>query len=139
MRIKKLAKKVVDGLTHVVGKITGKYYFEDYVRVYPGGIRFNRLGQKVKTTKNDLNNLLNHQKFYRFAAQFVAGKKVADVGCGSGYGCEILKTSGASYVHGYDISSFSIKFATDHYSKDVADFSITSITDMSIVKESFLM
>jgi 2-polyprenyl-3-methyl-5-hydroxy-6-metoxy-1,4-benzoquinol methylase len=134
--MKKIIKKIFEGFTHFLGRITGKYYFEDYVRVYPGGARFNKIGKRVKTTQNDINNYLNHTKFYGFASQFVQGKKVADVGCGSGYGCEILKKAGAVYVHGYDVSKASINFATSHYSKEISDFSIASITDMKIVKDN---
>lgn len=91
--MKTIVKKVFENFTHFIGRISGRYYFEDYVRVYPDGLAFNRLRKKRKSTKHDLNNYLNHTKFYRFTAQFVNNKKVADVGCGSGYGSKILKES----------------------------------------------
>lgn len=133
--MKKIFKKIFEKFTHLIGRLNGKYYFEDYVRVYPNAIRFNKLGRKVATTKNDINNLLNHVKFYNFAAQFVQQKKVADIGCGSGYGCEILKKSGAAYVYGCDVSKVTIDFAQKHFSKDVAEFGVASITDLKIIKD----
>jgi len=116
-------------ITHFIGKITRHYYFEDYVRVYPDGIVFNRFGRKRQPLKNDINNFLNHCKFYEFAAQFIKDKRVADVGCGSGYGCKILKENGAAIVSGSDISKRSIRFAQSRYS-DFAEFIVQGITDM---------
>lgn len=133
--MKTLIKKVLESITHLIGRISGKYYFEDYVRVYPDGLVFNRLGKTRKPTKQDLNNYLNHCKFYRFVAQFVNNKKVADVGCGSGYGSKILKESGSVSVDGFDISKSSIKYAKSHYN-DYGTFGISSITDMSQVADS---
>lgn len=125
----KLKDKIYNFFTHLAGEKTKRYYFEDYIRVYPDGIVFNRFGRKRKTTKDDIINFLNHTKSYRFAAQFVKGKCVADVGCGSGYGCEILKKSGAARVCGSDISEHSINFAKSKYS-DFAEFTAQGMTDM---------
>lgn len=127
--MKKHIKGLYEFITHNVGRCTKKFYFEDYVRVYPDGIHYNRFGRKVTPTGNDLKNYLNHRKFYEFAAQFVKGKKVADIGCGSGYGCEILKKRGAAHVSGADISKESIRFARSRYG-DLADFSMQGITDL---------
>lgn len=115
--------------THFLGRIKGNYYFEDYIRVYPDGICFYPLGRRRRARRNDINNYLNHCKFYKFASQFVRNKKVADVGCGSGYGCAILKQSGASLVSGTDISKQAINFAKKRYN-EFADFTIQGITDL---------
>lgn len=127
--MKKSIKKIYESFTHYIGRLTRKYYFEDYVRVYPNGLHYNRFGRKVTPTGNDRKNYLNHRKFYEFAAQFGKGKKVADIGCGSGYGCEILKKQGAEHVSGTDISEESIRFARSRYG-DLADFSMQGITDL---------
>ena len=116
-------------VTHFVGRIKGNYYFEDYGRVYPDGICFGKLGRRRRAAKNDINNYLNHCKFYKFAAQFVRNKRVADIGCGSGYGCAILKQNGAILVSGADISKQAIRFAKKQYS-EFADFTIQGITDL---------
>jgi 2-polyprenyl-3-methyl-5-hydroxy-6-metoxy-1,4-benzoquinol methylase len=124
-----IKNKIYEFVSHLVSKITGHYYFEDYSRVYPDGVVLDRSGQRRETTKNDVNNFLNHCKFYRFAAQFVKDKCVADVGCGSGYGCEILKKGGAARVCGSDISEHGIAFARSRYG-DLAEFTVQGITDL---------
>ncbi|MFC2011750.1 hypothetical protein ACFLVU_01340, partial [Chloroflexota bacterium] len=98
-------------ITHIIAKMKKTNFFEDYVRVYPDGIAFNRFGIKKEATKNNINNFLNHYKVYKFAAQFVKDKRVVDAGCGSGYGCELFKLNGAASVCGSDISKHSISFA----------------------------
>jgi 2-polyprenyl-3-methyl-5-hydroxy-6-metoxy-1,4-benzoquinol methylase len=134
--MKKIIKRATEGLTHFVGKISGKYYFEDYVRVYPDGLAFNHFGKKRNVSKNDLNNYLNHCKLYQFTTQFVNKQKVADVGCGSGYGSKILKEYGAFSICGYDISKSAIKYAKSNFN-DYGNFSIASITEMGIVSDNF--
>lgn len=124
-----IAERIYNRAAGLIGRVTGRYYFEDYQRVYPDGIVYNRLGIRRRPTRNDINNFLNHRKFYRFAAQFVAGKRVADVGCGSGYGCEILKGSGAARVCGSDASRRSIAFARSRYGGS-AEFTVQSIADL---------
>ncbi len=136
MNIKSRLHSIYNSATHLIGRVTKRYYFEDYVRVYPGGIKFNRLGVRRKATTNDLNNFLNHSKFYRFAAQFVKEKRVADVGCGSGYGCEILKRSGAALVCGSDISKASINFAKSRYGNS-AKFTVQGITNLHKYSDGF--
>jgi 2-polyprenyl-3-methyl-5-hydroxy-6-metoxy-1,4-benzoquinol methylase len=130
------AKKIYDNLTHFFGRVTKKYYFEDHVRVYPDGLRFDQLGRKIVPSENDVKNYNNHRKFYEFVAQFVVGKKVGDIGCGSGYGCEILKQSGAAKVCGADISRSSIRFASSRY-KNIAEFTVQGITDLKDYPEDF--
>lgn len=61
-------------------------------------------------------NYLNHLKLYHFASQFVSGKKVLDVGCGTGYGSSHLAES-ASSVTGIDLSRQAIRFARARYRK----------------------
>jgi len=126
---KKVYNKVHELVTHTIGRITKKYYFEDYIRVYPDGIVFNRYGHRRKVSKDDINNFLNHRKFYEFTTQFVKDKDILDAGCGSGYGSELLKKNAARKVSGSDISEQSIKFAKSRYGHSV-DFTIQEITDM---------
>lgn len=127
-------KSMWNTFTHAIGRMNKKYYFEDYVRVYPGGLAFNRLGRLKAFKKEDFNNYLNHCKFYCFAAQFVEGKMVSDIGCGSGYGSKILMESGAMFFSGFDISKVSISYANLHFSK-YGTFGISSITDLHTVAD----
>ena len=128
--VRKLWYVILDKSTHLWGWITGKYYFEDFVRVYPGGVVFNRYGKPQPPSQNDTNNFLNHQKFYRFAAQFARDATVADVACGSGHGSEILKMAGAASIHGTDISKSAIAFAQKNYG-NLAQFTVQGITHLT--------
>lgn len=124
-----IKSKIYNLIGHSIATITKRYYFEDYVRVYPNGVRLDRSGRTHQPNKKNINNFLNHRKFYIFASQFVKDKSVADIGCGSGYGCEILKKSGAASVCGSDISKQAIKFAKSQYG-DFAEFTIQAVTNI---------
>lgn len=130
------AKHVVTVLTHFVGRLTRRYYFEDYVRVYPGGIAYNRLGLRRRARPHDLKNLRNHMRFYEFAAQFVPASRVIDVGCGSGYGCQVLHEAGADEVHGTDVSRHALRFARKHFGEH-ASFTEQSITALDGYPDDF--
>ncbi len=52
-----------------------------------------------------------HLERYRWAAKFVAGKRVLDVACGTGYGTAILAKAGATQVDGFDCSPEAVAFA----------------------------
>lgn len=121
---------------HIIGRISGKYYFEDFLRVYPDDVTYYPFGIRRKANISMINNFLNHRKFYIFASQFVKGKVVADVGCGSGYGTEVLKKTGASRIYGSDISKHSINFAKKRYGH-IAKFTIQGITNLEQYKDNF--
>lgn len=131
-RLRQAFLRVHFRVTRFLGRASRRYYFEDYVRVYPGR-GFNRLGREVKP---DIHNFLAHQKFYRFAAQFVKGSRVGDVGCGSGYGCEMLKKAGAGQVYGCDISRHAIEFAKAHFGR-CAEFTLQPITEMKSYADGY--
>lgn len=120
--------------THIWGRITGNFYFEDYFRVYPDGTSFNIFGFKKSTREAELKNYLNHLKFYKFVDQFVKNKIVSDLGCGSGYGCKELKEAGAKRVYGADASKHSINYAKSKFSK-FAKFSVQNIADLKEYKD----
>jgi ubiquinone/menaquinone biosynthesis C-methylase UbiE len=116
--------------------MSGRFYFEDYVRVYPDHIVLNCFGVRRQATTNDVNNYLNHRKFYEFVGQFVKDKQIADVGCGSGYGCEILHQRGAKRVYGCDISRHAIRFARKKYG-NLAEFCEQGITDLHNYNDNY--
>ena len=115
-------------MSHLYGRISKKYYCEDFVRVYPNGIQINRLGWHKTAPPT---NYLNHEKFYAFAAQFARGATLVDIGCGSGYGCALLKKAGAASVCGTDASAHAIGFARKKYG-DHAEFSRQGVTNMAL-------
>ncbi len=115
---------------NLLARLRRRYYVEDYVRVYPGGKRYDRRGRLKEPSRHDRNNFLNHMKFYEFAAQFVAGKVVLDAGCGSGYGTKILAYGGAGEIHGVDLSEHAIDFARRNFG-EFSEFSVQPVTQMA--------
>ena len=72
-------------------------------------------GERVIPGQVDTNLWNEHFSRYAFASGFVAGKRVLDLGCGSGYGsAELART--AESVIGVDSSAVAIEYATAHYS-----------------------
>jgi SAM-dependent methyltransferase len=61
-------------------------------------------------------NFVNHFKVYKFTAQFVQGKRVLDVGSGTGYGSDYLARF-ASSVIGIDYSESAIRVSKARYSR----------------------
>ena len=129
--MRKRIARVLDAMAHFYGRMSRKFYCEDFVRVYPNGTRINRFGWRKTATPTHAKNFLNHHKFYAFAAQFAHGNRVVDIGCGSGYGCALLKNAGATCVYGTDASRHAVRFAKNHYG-DMVEFSVQSITDMKL-------
>lgn len=125
-----IGRRIKESFMHLKAILTQRYYFEDFQRVYPDGVRFDKRGRLRPTSPNDVKNYLNHIKFYKFAAQFVEGKQVVDIGCGSGYGCEFLSQSGVVRISGADISEKAIDFARSRYGY-CAEFTVHGITDLN--------
>jgi len=127
---KHFLKRLFNKLVNFYAKVSRKYYVEDYVRVYPNNHVFDLNGDETHFTDEHWRNYINHRKFYYFASQFVKrGSHVLDAGCGSGYGCKILKLAGASKVTGIDASNHALNFCKKSYS-NYATFSLGSVTNM---------
>jgi len=64
-----------------------------------------------------------HLERYRFAAQYTAGHYVADIACGTGYGCYMLATAGmATDVLGIDQDQSAIDYARRCYMAPNIDY-----------------
>ena len=74
-----------------------------------------------------------HVSRYRFASLFAPGKHVADVGCGTGYGTELLARSALSAV-GFDTSTDAILYARASFSQ--ATYLYGSATDFPLKARS---
>lgn len=70
-----------------------------------------------------------HLARYAFAAQWIQGKKVLDVGCGVGYGSKWMAQNGAESVLGFDLSIDAITHANEFYSHEKVTFKVASATD----------
>ena len=52
-----------------------------------------------------------HRARYRFASSYIAGQMIADIACGLGYGCRIMKENGAKTILGMDICVEAVEYA----------------------------
>jgi len=79
-----------------------------------------------------------HLDRYRFAAERVSGKRVADIACGTGYGTRLLLEQGkASQVAGVDICSEAIDYARSQHGLDGAEYVVASGDATRFESESF--
>ena len=84
----------------------------------------------------DSNRRAFHLARYNFAQRFVAEKQVADIACGTGYGCSLLAAGGADRVFGIDICPEAIQYAESKHAADAIDYRCCSGTDTGIQDES---
>lgn len=87
--------------------------------------------------KVDLWTIRDHLGRYAFAAEFVRGKAVLDMACGSGYGSAHLFDKGAGIVVGGDISMEAIEAAKRFYNKPVIEFLLLDATRLPFADNSF--
>lgn len=79
-----------------------------------------------------------HLSRYGFAAAYVEGKAVADIACGTGYGCAHLKQEGrAKSVVGVDIDAEAIKYAGNTYGDEYVTFRQASGHDSGLETAGF--
>ncbi|MEM3714944.1 MAG: class I SAM-dependent methyltransferase, partial [Nitrososphaeria archaeon] len=79
-----------------------------------------------------------HVNRYLFASNFVIGKTVLDVACGTGYGSMYLAKEGANLVVAGDLSSEALSYAKVNYkSKSGPEFIRLDATHLPFVDDSF--
>lgn len=71
-------------------------------------------GERVIPGRVDPNLWNEHVSRYHFAATFVRGGNILDVGCGAGYGTALL-ARGAERAIGFDIATDAIDYARAHH------------------------
>ena len=72
-------------------------------------------GERIVPGKTVEALFREHEERYVFAAQYVSGKDVLDVACGTGVGTSFLREAGARMVWGLDIDTDAIAFAKSRY------------------------
>jgi 2-polyprenyl-3-methyl-5-hydroxy-6-metoxy-1,4-benzoquinol methylase len=78
-----------------------------------------------------------HLDRYRFASPFVANSRVADIACGTGYGCRILAEVGkAEHVTGIDCSAEAIEYARRHHSGSAIEYRVGDACQTGIPGDS---
>lgn len=78
-----------------------------------------------------------HMARYKFASKYVKGKKILDIACGEGYGCQMFIDNGASEVIGCDISEETINHAQKKYNNPKLEFLIQDIRNLDFENETF--
>lgn len=78
-----------------------------------------------------------HINRYLFAANFVRGKRVLDIACGTGYGADFLARSEAFQVIGGDISVPALKYACRSYHSHNLVFIRLDATKLPFQDKSF--
>jgi 2-polyprenyl-3-methyl-5-hydroxy-6-metoxy-1,4-benzoquinol methylase len=71
--------------------------------------------------------LQQHVERYEFAGKKVAGRRVIDAACGTGYGSAMLKRAGASSVLGLDIDPQTVAYARQRYALDGVDYQTANL------------
>jgi len=75
---------------------------------------------------------LEHINRYLFASQFVKGKTVLDIACGSGYGSDFLLRAGAKAVVGIDMSEEAISYCKNKYQEERLIFLVGSVENIPL-------
>lgn len=90
-----------------------------------------------KFFQNDSVAVVEHESRYKFAKQFVKGKKVLDIACGVGYGSKILCDAEALNVIGCDISKDAIDHAIKNYGNESLSFKMMDATKLNFPDNFF--
>jgi SAM-dependent methyltransferase len=75
-------------------------------------------GERMMPETSGAATFWEHIYRYRFAARFVAHKRVLDIACGEGYGAAALLRAGAASIIGVDISAEACEHARRRYGVD---------------------
>lgn len=81
-------------------------------------------------------NFQNHLKTYKFLTQFVAGKKVLEIGCGTGYGSHLLAQH-ASSITAIDYSARTVRYAATRYSGPNLKYAVMSAEQLHFEGQRF--
>lgn len=79
----------------------------------------------------------DHIERYRFAIEYINGKDVLDIACGTGYGVNLFVSNGATKAVGIDIDPESIGYAREKYKNKNADYSVGDIKKININDSCF--
>lgn len=92
-------------------------------------------GERVVPRKTPEALFREHEARYLFAGQFVEGKDVLDVACGTGMGTSYLLTAGARSCRGVDIDGSTVAYAEASYPRcsfGVCDATALNLPDRSV-------
>ena len=93
-------------------------------------------GERVIPGQVDADLWNEHRSRYLFAARLCRGKRVLDVGCGTGYGSAELAKSAAAVIS-LDIAGEPLSYARQHYTRPNLVFLQASGTSLPFTENSF--
>jgi 2-polyprenyl-3-methyl-5-hydroxy-6-metoxy-1,4-benzoquinol methylase len=93
-------------------------------------------GERVIPGQVETDLWNEHFARYAFGSRFAAGRRVLDIGCGSGYGSAEL-SRGATGVIGLDVSTEAIQYARAEFPLDNLRFIAASATSLPFASETF--
>lgn len=91
-------------------------------------------GERIVPGKTAEALFREHEERYVFAGQYVPGKDVLDVACGTGIGTSFLRGAGARRVWGLDIAPDAISYAKVRYPE--CEFALSDATNLCLDDES---
>jgi ubiquinone/menaquinone biosynthesis C-methylase UbiE len=94
-------------------------------------------GERVVPGVTPHETYREHLGRYEFAGGYVAGKRVLDIACGTGYGSSSLRRAGAESVVGADRSGEALRYARSRYGRRGNGFARLDATAMPFLSESF--
>jgi ubiquinone/menaquinone biosynthesis C-methylase UbiE len=84
---------------------------------------------------NDL--FVAHASIYSFFSGFVAGRRVLDAACGTGYGSATMAVAGAVSVVGVDLDSRILRYARRHFGRPNLEFRLADCERLEFAPGSF--
>lgn len=91
----------------------------------------------IPDDRNHRHLYYEHLARYAVSQAFVKGKRVLDVGCGTGYGSAYLVTCGAASVVGIDLSMESVEYARANFQFANLSFGVSDATKLPFEGEQF--
>lgn len=92
-------------------------------------------GERLILGKSPQRLEQEHLERYEFAKQYVRGKVVLDIACGTGYGSKMMSDAGASLVEGVDIDDRTISYAQENYSNSRIIYSTGDIVSYNKLEQ----
>jgi len=93
-------------------------------------------GERIILEKETPAMIARHYCAYKFAEDYIRGKKVLDIGCGEGYGTYYLSEF-AKDILGLDYDKAVINYAKDKYQKENLRFEVFDVKKLESFKNSF--
>ena len=93
-------------------------------------------GERIVPGKVEPDLYNEHLVCYLFSLQFAGGRRVLDLGCGSGYGAKLIAEE-ASEVVAADLSPEAIHYARENFSAAHLHYLLTDATLLSLASNSF--